>query len=552
MDLELKLPELGDGIDSADIISILVKKGDKISKEDTILEVETDKATVEVPSDVDGIIEKLLVKEGDTVNIGQNIAILTSDTTKQETVETEKPQKNSKKEMVSDVGKESKNRKQNEKNTNSSGSSKHLLKLPDLGDGIEKADVLNVLIKAGDIVDHESIVIELETDKATVDVPAGISGKVSVISVATGDTITIGQSILEIETSEPEVIVPLPQPAKTVPIQNENGETNQSLSKSISQVESESVQQIIAKQKAKPLIPASPAVRRFAREIGVKVEEIHGTGPSERITFDDIKAFAKDLNSSKNQIGARGGPYFKPLPNFEKYGPVEKVKMTKIRQVTAKHMSLCWNTIPHVTQFDEADITDMEALRQKHKERSIQAGGKLTITAILIKICAMALKKFPQFNATLDIENNEILYKKHFNIGVAVDTPNGLIVPVIAKADQKSLLELSKNLGEISKKARDRKITPADLSGGCFSISNLGGISGTAFKPIVNWPEVAILGVGKSSMKPVYLDGEFQPRLIMPLSLSYDHRLIDGADGARFLAYIKEIMEDAFLMSLGI
>jgi len=300
-------------------------------------------------------------------------------------------------------------------------------------------------------------------------------------------------------------------------------------------------------------VPAAPHVRRLAREVGVDIYEVKGTGPGGRISEDDVKGQAKALLSATAATTAtpRAGHFAQPqLPDFAKWGKIERVSMRGVRQKTAEHLAEAWNTIPHVTQHDRADITELEQLRARFAPKAEEAGGKMTVTAIALKVCAAALKVFPQFNASIDIEKEEIVYKQYINIGVAADTDRGLLVPVIREVDKKNIVELAVELSQLSKKARDKKLAPSDMEGGTFTITNLGGIGGIGFTPIVNFPEVAILGISRSRMEPEWINGKFEPRLILPLSLSYDHRLIDGADAARFLRWIAEAFEQPFLLSV--
>ncbi|MFC2082290.1 2-oxo acid dehydrogenase subunit E2, partial [Bacteroidota bacterium] len=306
----------------------------------------------------------------------------------------------------------------------------------------------------------------------------------------------------------------------------------------------------ITKPETDKIAPAAPSVRRFAREIGIDIHQVEGSGPGGRISVDDVKAFAKSLNEGRSQTVLSGGVVYQPLPDFSKWGEVEHQVMTNIRKKTAQHLSNAWSTVPHVTQFDKADITELEKLRKDFGKKTESMGGKLTVTAILIKIVASALKVFPQFNSSLDIEKNEVIFKKFYNIGVAVDTEWGLLVPVIKNVDEKNITQLAVELNEMSVKAKTKKLTIDEMQGGTFTISNLGGIGGTYFTPIVNSPEVAILGVSRASFEPVYQGAHFEPGLMMPLSLSYDHRIIDGADAIRFLRWIVNALEEPFLLSL--
>jgi pyruvate dehydrogenase E2 component (dihydrolipoamide acetyltransferase) len=296
-------------------------------------------------------------------------------------------------------------------------------------------------------------------------------------------------------------------------------------------------------------VPAAPSTRRAARELGVDIGQVQGTGPGGRISMDDVKTYARSVITTGGGgafVAAQAGP----LPDFSKWGEVERQPMRAVRRKTAEHMAIAWGTIPHVTQFDKADITNLEELRKKYAKRVEAGGGKLTVTAILLKVVATALKVFPQFNASVDIANEQVVYKKYVHVGVAVDTEFGLLVPVIRDVDRKNVVDIAVDLAAVAEKAKARKLTPDEMQGGSFTISNLGGIGGTYFTPIVNTPEVAILGVSRSVTEPVWVDGDFEPRLMMPLSLSYDHRVIDGADGIRFLRWIVEALEQPFLLSL--
>jgi pyruvate dehydrogenase E2 component (dihydrolipoamide acetyltransferase) len=301
-------------------------------------------------------------------------------------------------------------------------------------------------------------------------------------------------------------------------------------------------------------IPAAPHVRRLARELGVDIYEVKGSGPGGRISEEDVKAYAKSLLSAATSAAhatPRAGHFAQPqLPDFGKWGNIERVSMRGVRRKTAEHLAEAWNTIPHVTQHDRADITELEQLRARFAPKAEEAGGKMTVTAIALKVCAAALKVFPQFNASIDIEKEEIVYKQYISIGVAADTDRGLLVPVIRDVDKKNIVELAVELSQLSKKAREKKLAPGDMEGGTFTITNLGGIGGIGFTPIVNYPEVAILGLSRSRIEPEWINGKFEPRLILPLSLSYDHRLIDGADAARFLRWIAEAFEQPFLLSV--
>lgn len=424
-------------------------------------------------------------------------------------------------------------------------------KLPELGENIETADVTKILVKVGDKVEKDQSVIEIETDKATVEVPIEFGGVIKEIKIKENEKVKVGAVVLIVETTEGSAILEVEQPAESSkpeklvePAKPENIQP---------EVRSQK-QEVVSKQAVKPatdkIAPASPSVRRFAREIGIDIYQVNGSGPGGRISVEDVKVFAKGLNERRVQTPAPCGAVYEPLPDFSKWGEIEHKEMSNIRKKTAQHLSYAWTSIPHVTQADKANITELEKLRKEFGKKAEAVGGKLTVTAILLKIVSSALKVFPQFNSSIDMEQNEIIYKKYYNIGVAVDTEWGLLVPVIKDVDKKNITLLSVELNDVSAKAKSKKLSLEEMQGGTFTISNLGGIGGTYFTPIVNSPEVAILGVSRASYEPVYEGGHFEPHLMMPLSLSYDHRIIDGADAIRFLRWIVNALEEPFLLSL--
>lgn len=545
MSKEFKLPELGENIESAQITKILVAVGDKVEIDQPVLEIETDKATVEVPSEVSGIVNELKVKDGETAKVGQ--VIFTIDSPGSENIQ--KPKSDEvKKEAVQQVKEKP---VEKEKSTTKKVSGKTEFKLPELGENIESAQITKVTIKPGDNITEETVVLEIETDKATVEVPAEMNGVVKEVFVKDGDTAQVGQIIFTLEGSS---TVETKSPSDEVKTKQEEIKTE--VKKEVQIPQTKTIVEAHRPQRSelpKIIAPASPSVRRFAREIGIDIHQVNGSGPGGRISIDDVKAFAKSMNESISKGGISGGFVGvgrEPLPDFSKWGEIERTPMSNIRKKTAEHLSYAWAAIPHVTQFDKADITDLEMLRKKFGKKVEAAGGKLTVTAILLKVISSALKTFPQFNAAVDMENKEVIYKKYYNVGIAVDTEKGLIVPVIKDVDKKNIIQLSVELKELSERARTKKTTIEEMQGGNFSISNLGGIGGTYFTPIVNSPEVAILGVSRSAYEPVYQDGQFIPRLMMPLSLSYDHRVIDGADAIKFLRWVIEALENPFLLSL--
>jgi pyruvate dehydrogenase E2 component (dihydrolipoamide acetyltransferase) len=443
-------------------------------------------------------------------------------------------------------------------------------KLPELGENIESGDLVRLMIKPGDSVAAGQPVMELETDKAVVEVPSSIGGVVREIKVKEGQRVKVGEVIFILDGGASAPKVP---ERKHEPVEHMSGQQAAQLAfqlamraegkteeqalppdqpKAAAQVFTMPVQLGKVAGTSKDPAPAAPHVRRLAREIGVDIHGVQGSGPGGRISEDDVKQNAKNaLIAAAAAAQTPRASFVEPeLPDFAKWGKTERVSMRGIRRKTAEHLREAWNTIPHVTQQDRADITELEQLRARFAPRAQEAGGKMTVTAIALKVCAAALKVFPQFNASVDMAKEEIIYKQYVNIGVAVDTDRGLLVPVIRDVDKKNIVELAAEMTQLSKKARERKLTPEEMEGGTFTITNLGGIGGTGFSPIVNHPEVAILGLSRSRMEPVWVNDKFEPRLILPLSLSYDHRLIDGADAARFLRWIAEAFEQPFLLSV--
>jgi pyruvate dehydrogenase E2 component (dihydrolipoamide acetyltransferase) len=460
--------------------------------------------------------------------------------------------------------------------------------LPELGENIAAGDVLRLLVKPGDTLAKDQAVLELETDKATIEVPSSVAGVVKEIKVKAGDKVKVGQAILSVDDNgaaaksdrapakaaasrpaaapaptAPEEKVPDMQPdvqakvrpgAPDKPGSVDADEAQEPAREKVVDISRGAAASALRQAQGgatdqqrpeTPMAPAAPSVRRMARELGVAIDEVAGSGPGGRISVDDVKDHVKRLVT-----GGGGAAASVPLPDFSRWGAIERQPMRPVRRKTAEHLSAAWATIPHVTQYDAADATGIEELRKRYGKQTEAAGGALTVTAIAVKVVAAALKVFPQFNASVDMAASELVVKKYVNIGVAVDTDRGLLVPVIRNADTKNITQLSAELAQLAEKARSRKIALEEMQGGCFSISNLGGIGGTAFTPIVNAPEVAILGISRARMEPVFKDGAFVPRLMLPLSLSYDHRVIDGADGIRFLRWIVEALEQPFLLAL--
>jgi pyruvate dehydrogenase E2 component (dihydrolipoamide acetyltransferase) len=411
--------------------------------------------------------------------------------------------------------------------------------VPDIGD-FKDVPIIEIFVKAGDTVTAEQSLVTLETDKAAMEVPSPFSGVIKEIKIAVGDKVSQGSLILTMESSSTAA----PQANKI-----------DTLAAVLSVATAPTPAPAVASKPAAPVIAqvissggkahASPAIRRFARELGVEVAQVKGNGVKGRVTKDDVQNFIKAALAQPRGAGGNGLQVLaSPVVDFAKFGAIETKPLSRIKKISGANLHRNWVTIPHVTQFDEADITDMEAFRKELGAEYAAQNIKITPLAFMLKAAVTALQKFPEFNASLDASGENLVLKQYFHIGVAVDTLDGLMVPVIRDVDKKGIVQLAKELGEVSAKARDKKITAADMQGGCFTISSLGGIGGTAFTPIINAPEVAILGVSRSSMKPVWKDGAFMPRLMLPLSLSYDHRVIDGALGARFAVYLSQVLAD--------
>ena len=432
------------------------------------------------------------------------------------------------------------------------------VKVPDIGD-FKEVDVIEILVRPGDSVEKETSLITVESDKATMEIPSPAAGVVKELRVKLGDKVGEGSMILLLEASEGEA--PAPQPSKAAAISAPPAPA----AKPAAAPATEPAAVPIARHAPVPLEPvaevpafkphASPSVRKFARELGADLSKLPGSGPKGRITQEDVQAFVKGVmtRAPVPAPAAPGGVPFNlpewPQVDFAKFGPVELKPLSRIKKLSGANLHRNWISIPHVTQFDEADITELEAFRKESGAASEKQGFKLTMLAFMIKACVTALRQYPEFKASLDRGGENLVLKKYFHIGVAVDTPDGLVVPVIRDADRKGVYDLARELAEVSRLARDRKLKPGDMQGGTFSISSLGGIGGTAFTPIINAPEVAILGVSRSTMRPVWVggkggDGQFVPRLMLPLSLSYDHRVIDGAAAARFTSYLASVLSD--------
>ncbi|HVT48631.1 MAG TPA: 2-oxo acid dehydrogenase subunit E2 [Vicinamibacterales bacterium] len=434
--------------------------------------------------------------------------------------------------------------------------------LPELGENVEKGDVVRVLVKAGDRVAVDQPVLELETDKATIEVPSTVAGQVTDVRVKAGEKVKVGQTVLVVDAAAsaaapkadaepapaavPEASAPAPAAAAPAPTP---APAPKPAGRPAPVVDIARARSAAPVERVEPaaLVPAAPSVRRYARELGVDIGQVSGSGPGGRIGQEDVKSHVKDLLSGGGPVG--GFARVESLPDFSRWGEVEAVPMSNIRRKTAEHLAAAWQA-PHVTQNDKADMTGLEAFRKAYGARVEKAGAKLTVTVVLLKIVAAALDRFPQFASSFDGANGAIVLKKYRHIGVAVDTPNGLLVPVVRDVDRKSLTEIALELTTLSQKAQQKKLGLDDMAGGVFTISNLGGIGGTSFTPLINPPEVAILGVSRGAFEPVWRDGQFVPCQMLPLSLSYDHRVIDGADAARFLRFVAEGIEQPLTLQL--
>ncbi len=516
---EIQIPDIGGATDVA-VIEILVNIGDRVDVEDPLITLESDKATMEVPSSDAGIVKEILVSVDDKVQEGSVIMRV-------EVTSAEQPAASA---AVPEVAPAAV----------SSEPTTETVSVPDIG-GADDVAVIEVLVKAGDTVAAEDALLTLESDKATMEVPSPFAGTVKEVLVAVGDNVKEGSDIVVLDgvvtassakpatTSAPSKTASAPTPAaasKPAPLSS------------------------IDIPPAGTNIHAGPAVRRIAREFGVDMRRVKGSGRKARVTVDDVRLYVKS-ELAKTQSGQVGsGLPVAPVVDFAKFGEVDTLPLTRIQKLSSKGLHRNWLIVPHVTQFDEVDITELEAFRKKEKAGAEKQGFKLTPLVFIMKAVVAALQEYPRFNSSLAADGENLVMKKYFHIGVAVDTPDGLVVPVVRDVDQKDLFQLAKELGEISVKARDGKLKPADMQGGCFTISSLGGIGGTAFTPIVNVPEVAILGVSRSAMKPVYKEGAFVPRLMLPLSLSYDHRVVDGAVGARFITHVNKCLSDLRLLLL--
>lgn len=546
--IEIKIPDIGD-ISDAEIIEISVSIGDQVAVDDTLVVLETEKASMDVPSPEAGVVASVDCQVGDKVSEGSLILTLSAETAAEVVAETpaDEPEPEPVKQPEASVPSQVKDAPLQ---TAGSTTSVEEIRVPDIGQD-DAVDVIEVLVAEGDKVELEQPLITLETEKASMEVPSSVAGTIVSLKIRVGDQVKSGELIA---TAEVEVSA---SAASTEPEADKAPEAEADARATRVVTATESVPQskprapvpdypAIQSGPDKGAIYASPAIRRFARELGADLSQVKGTGRKGRIVKEDVQQFIK-YELSRPKATANSGASFAPdLPDidFSKFGEVSQEPLTRIQKVSSVNLQRNWMMIPHVTQHDEADITELEAFRQAMKDEAKAEGVRLTPLAFLMKAVVATLKAFPRVNASLANDGENLIVKNYYHIGVAVDTPEGLVVPVIRNVDQKSVYELAVELAEVSAKARDKKLGIDAMQGSSFSISSLGGIGGTAFTPIVNWPDVAILGVSKSQMKPVWNGQEFEPRLMLPLSLSYDHRVIDGAVAARFTSHLAQTLTD--------
>lgn len=565
----IRVPDVGSS-DPVDVIEVSVKKGDSVEAEDTIVVLESDKASVEVPCPKAGTVLELLVKAGDRVKEGDPLLELDTEDgdggTEDDQSSGDEPENEpaAEKDQSGDNeqgGKEEKaepKADQKPAKKESGGTREETIPAPDLGD-IDEAEIIELSVSEGDTVEAEQTILVLESDKASLEIPSPAAGTVKKLLVKTGDKITSGTELMVLETAgggedessddqAAEEKSGDSKPGGSKSGESESGGGGPAREASSTQ-DSGGIGEHPAKSGAAAAgrpsrnVHAGPAVRKLARETGVDLGAVPPSGPKDRILKEDVHAHIKQRMEQPAAAGGAGAPDL-PEIDFSEFGPVEREELNKLRKVAARNLHRSWVTIPHVTQFDEADITELEAFRKSQNKALEKEGVKLTMLAFLVQACARALRKFPRLNSSLEPSGEALILKDYVHIGIAVDTPNGLVVPVLRDADKKGLSQIATEIGELAAKARDRKLSPADMKGASFSISSLGGIGGTAFTPIVNWPEVAILGVSRSDTKPVWDGNTFQPRLMLPLSFSYDHRVIDGADAARFTTYLSGLLGD--------
>jgi len=509
--IEVRVPDIGD-FNDVPVIEVLVRSGDRVKKNDSLITLESEKASMEVPAEVDGVVADVKVKVGDKVSKGSPILVLSSEAAPPKSPAAAEPAAPPKAPQAAP------------------GAGTIEVRVPDIGD-FKNVPVIEVLVKAGDRVKKNDSLVTLESEKASMEVPAENDGVVQEVSVKVGDKVSAGAPILLLssDAAQPQKTAPAPQrttqPQEAAPAARESAPG----------------------PAGDGVAHASPAIRRFARELGVDLRGLRGSGPNRRVTREDVQGFVKSAlqEGASRSAAAPALAGMPPWPklDFARYGEVERRPLSRIKKLSGPNLHRNWVSVPHITNYDEADVTSIEALRNEVNAEQAKSGGpKLTMLAFLIRSSVAALQRFPEFNSSLD--GDELILKRYYNIGFAADTPGGLVVPVIPNADTKGLIEIAREAKELAEKARDGKLTLAQMQGGSFTISSIGGIGGTAFTQIVNAPEVAILGATRAAMKPVWDGKRFAPRLMLPISVSYDHRVVDGAGAARFLVYIAELLAD--------
>lgn len=572
------VPDLG-GAETVEVIELGLSPGDSVEVEDSLLVLESDKATMDIPSPATGVLTQYLVAEGATVKVGDAIAEIdvageaaATDVADAEEVEqvSHQPAADSASESESDSEFDSEPEAKPQPSAAQS-SAEQMIKVPDIGSD-DKVDVIEICVAVGDEVNEGDTLVVLESDKATMDVPSTHSGKVLKIVVAEGDKLGTGDDVALFEViadvaavQEPAVKQPAPAPVAATPVSSETGP--QKAAAAVSAASQPGAVQSAPGQPAQPAtspaeprqnnaasdIYAGPAVRLIARELGVELSQVPGSGPRGRILKDDVSNFVKQVMQNKDTPTAvAGGSGIPAIPaiDFSQFGDIEELALSKIQKLTAANMQRNWLNVPHVTQFDDADITELEAFRKGLKAEGEKRGVRVTPVAFLIKAIGAALQANPEFNRSLSVDGGHFIQKHYCHVGMAVDTPRGLVVPVIRDVNEKGIWDISAEISLLAGKARDGKLTPAEMQGGCFTLSSLGAIGGNGFTPIVNAPEVGILGVSKSQIKPVWNGSEFAPRLLLPMALSYDHRAINGGDAGRFMTYLVQLLSDIRYLAL--
>ena len=555
--VEIQVPDIGD-FDEVGVIELLVKPGDTVKAEQSLITVESDKASMEIPSSHAGVVKDLRVQVGDKVKQGSVVLTLevVGAVSESNSTPAQSQQAQAAIEKIAKTPTPSAAPVAAPAPDAAAPVGPIEVRVPDIGDFKDVA-VIELLVKPGDTVKLEQSLFTVESDKASMEIPSPAAGVIKELKVKIGDTVNIGDLVAVLEGSAgnaPAAVAPAAPAASAAPVP---AAAVAAAAPPATAIASASVPAHQPGTPAAGLPHASPSVRKFARELGVPLDEVRGTGPKGRITQDDIQGFTKAVMGGATQTKAQAakapaassggsgeGLNLLPWPkvDFTKFGPVERKDLSRIKKISGANLHRNWVVIPHVTNHDDADITDLEAFRVQFNKENEKSGVKVTMLAFMIKAAVAALKKFPEFNASLD--GDQLVLKNYFHIGFAADTPNGLVVPVIRDADKKGIVQISQEMGDLAKKARDGKLGPADMTGGCFSISSLGGIGGRYFTPIINAPEVAIMGVCKSSLEPKWDGQQFAPRLMLPLSLSWDHRVIDGASAARFNVYFASLLAD--------